>query len=131
MQLFRRRLRSIGGEDEGARDFAPFRVRRGHHGRLGDGGMRGEHILDLDRIDILAARDEHLLPAAGDVGEAIGVAAGKVARAEPAVGGESRTRRLLVVPVTRSEEHTSELQSLMRNSYAVFCLKKKLINKEK
>src|SRR3546814_3148758 len=27
--------------------------------------------------------------------------------------------------VNRSEEHTSELQSLMRNSYAVFCLKKK------
>src|SRR3546814_9859520 len=26
----------------------------------------------------------------------------------------------------RSEEHTSELQSLMRNSYAVFCLKKKI-----
>src|SRR3546814_10477283 len=30
---------------------------------------------------------------------------------------------------TRSEEHTSELQSLMRISYAVFCLKKKKINK--
>src|SRR3546814_5265180 len=28
---------------------------------------------------------------------------------------------------TRSEEHTSELQSLMRNSYAVFCLKKKTV----
>src|SRR3546814_8680416 len=28
-------------------------------------------------------------------------------------------------PTTRSEEHTSELQSLMRISYAVFCLKKK------
>src|SRR3546814_5001285 len=28
-------------------------------------------------------------------------------------------------PQARSEEHTSELQSLMRNSYAVFCLKKK------
>src|SRR3546814_1932785 len=28
-------------------------------------------------------------------------------------------------PPTRSEEHTSELQSLMRISYAVFCLKKK------
>src|SRR3546814_5481080 len=27
--------------------------------------------------------------------------------------------------INRSEEHTSELQSLMRNSYAVFCLKKK------
>src|SRR3546814_5902060 len=31
----------------------------------------------------------------------------------------------------RSEEHTSELQSLMRISYAVFCLKKKTIKKEK
>src|SRR3546814_4321653 len=29
----------------------------------------------------------------------------------------------------RSEEHTSELQSLMSNSYAVFCLKKKTSNK--
>src|SRR3546814_8461519 len=29
----------------------------------------------------------------------------------------------------RSEEHTSELQSLMRISYAVFCLKKKTISK--
>src|SRR3546814_6329242 len=29
----------------------------------------------------------------------------------------------------RSEEHTSELQSLMRISYAVFCLKKKKLNK--
>src|SRR3546814_8230300 len=31
--------------------------------------------------------------------------------------------------VLRSEEHTSELQSLMRTSYAVFCLKKKKTNK--
>src|SRR3546814_10300629 len=29
------------------------------------------------------------------------------------------------IPANRSEEHTSELQSLMRISYAVFCLKKK------
>src|SRR3546814_4609283 len=36
-------------------------------------------------------------------------------------------------PATRSEEHTSELQSLMRISYAVFCLKKKktIINMKK
>src|SRR3546814_3220482 len=33
-----------------------------------------------------------------------------------------------VSPYYRSEEHTSELQSLMRISYAVFCLKKKKIN---
>src|SRR3546814_13950109 len=34
-------------------------------------------------------------------------------------------KELLVVHHVRSEEHTSELQSLMRISYAVFCLKKK------
>src|SRR3546814_4961353 len=33
---------------------------------------------------------------------------------------------LRVVPLPRSEEHTSELQSLMRISYAVFCLKTKI-----
>src|SRR3546814_1561726 len=33
--------------------------------------------------------------------------------------------RMLRVGKVRSEEHTSELQSLMRISYAVFCLKKK------
>src|SRR3546814_4491755 len=42
---------------------------------------------------------------------------------------ESGVHRVQRVPVTesggRSEEHTSELQSLMRISYAVFCLKKK------
>src|SRR3546814_3815270 len=37
-------------------------------------------------------------------------------------GEDSRTHSS---PVGRSEEHTSELQSLMRISYAVFCLKKK------
>src|SRR3546814_7041523 len=35
---------------------------------------------------------------------------------------------LLVAAGLRSEEHTSELQSLMRISYAVFCLKKKHSN---
>src|SRR3546814_1344343 len=34
-------------------------------------------------------------------------------------------RALFSGPLCRSEEHTSELQSLMRISYAVFCLKKK------
>src|SRR3546814_4549963 len=34
---------------------------------------------------------------------------------------------LVATAYRRSEEHTSELQSLMRNSYAVFCLKKKNI----
>src|SRR3546814_3916206 len=40
-----------------------------------------------------------------------------IAAAREAVKGDDKD--------ARSEEHTSELQSLMRNSYAVFCLKKK------
>src|SRR3546814_4470029 len=45
-----------------------------------------------------------------------------------AVGGHQcggLERRVEQLVVRRSEEHTSELQSLMRISYAVFCLKKK------
>src|SRR3546814_1917150 len=57
--------------------------------------------------------------------------------AGPSVNGDDLTLRPLsnllfvllrqhqVIPASRSEEHTSELQSLMRISYAVFCLKKK------
>src|SRR3546814_6337523 len=40
-------------------------------------------------------------------------------------GGERPFLRADLVSKRRSEEHTSELQSLMRLSYAVFCLKKK------
>src|SRR3546814_8270729 len=48
----------------------------------------------------------------------------------PAISGRSLSRQSAGRPeqpvgVRRSEEHTSELQSLMRISYAVFCLKKK------
>src|SRR3546814_18059948 len=39
--------------------------------------------------------------------------------------GHGPVRQHMPVLEQRSEEHTSELQSLMRNSYAVFCLKKK------
>src|SRR3546814_10424649 len=38
---------------------------------------------------------------------------------------ENAGGKLIETYYTRSEEHTSELQSLMRISYAVFCLKKK------
>src|SRR3546814_3334450 len=54
--------------------------------------------------------------------------------------GTASFRQLLVIAVVfllggpliyRSEEHTSELQSLMRISYAVFCLKKKKTTQSK
>src|SRR3546814_10175726 len=40
-------------------------------------------------------------------------------------GGHTVARIMLQNELTRSEEHTSDIQSLMRISYAVFCLKKK------
>src|SRR3546814_8238968 len=43
----------------------------------------------------------------------------------PGVFQRDHQRRLTLRQRLRSEEHTSELQSLMRISYAVFCLKKK------
>src|SRR3546814_5299437 len=52
------------------------------------------------------------------------------AQLDDRVNGFHRERDFLEVfaATTRSEEHTSELQSLMRISYAVFCLKKKTIH---
>src|SRR3546814_2028680 len=47
-----------------------------------------------------------------------------------AAGGSERQPMIVAIHgggfTSRSEEHTSELQSLMRISYAVFCLKKKI-----
>src|SRR3546814_2584586 len=57
-------------------------------------------------------------------------AAGRIERVDRRIDAELRNRavevgRRVQVSEGRSEEHTSELQSLMRISYAVFCLKKK------
>src|SRR3546814_7376150 len=50
--------------------------------------------------------------------------AGDDAAGDRAIAGDAALRPAAAA-VLRSEEHTSELQSLMRISYAVFCLKKK------
>src|SRR3546814_9971919 len=53
-------------------------------------------------------------------------------RRSPAVHWTERSAITTTCSATaRSEEHTSELQSLMRISYAVFCLKKKMITTQK
>src|SRR3546814_1646824 len=66
-----------------------------------------------------------------DVGRAVAWESGHLVFAdEPLSSVVERINRYATRPVkVRSEEHTSELQSLMRNSYAVFCLKKKKKNK--
>src|SRR3546814_6986151 len=66
-----------------------------------------------------ADRQRLAVPAVGQAGY---VAAGHQLRLGHRAGDRHRV-------FARSEEHTSELQSLMRISYAVFCLKKKKIYK--
>src|SRR3546814_2231808 len=75
--------------------------------------------LDLAKIGRLdfQAPDEDRFPALA------------LAKAALAAGG-ARPAVLNAANEVRSEEHTSELQSLMRISYAVFCLKKKKDNKQ-
>src|SRR3546814_8767828 len=68
-------------------------------------------------------------------GEGARLIFGRRERADPDIGGETISssdvewratgKAMLARLVSRSEEHTSELQSLMRNSYAAFCSKKK------
>src|SRR3546814_8661557 len=71
------------------------------------------------------------LPARRALAVLVGVptAAARVATACPSARVRRRRQEAPAAqgwaPETRSEEHTSELQSLMRISYAVFCLKKK------
>src|SRR3546814_4063727 len=72
-----------------------------------------------------------------DIGRTVGLSPSsclnllKTLVGEGAVERDARTKYYRLAPawqaveVLRSEEHTSELQSLMRISYAVFCLKKK------
>src|SRR3546814_10831498 len=55
-------------------------------------------------------------------GFCLGGGIGLVGNADIIIAADNATFGL---PEVRSEEHTSELQSLMRISYAVFCLKKK------
>src|SRR3546814_2271733 len=62
-----------------------------------------------DRLALGVADEGHLLVAGDDA-------------LRNRLGG----REQLLDTIVRSEEHTSELQSLMRISYAVFCLKKKI-----
>src|SRR3546814_6794383 len=119
------------------------------HRRLGRSGLQvsvlsfGSWVSFGSQLDVGKARGEQRLEGAVESGQHRlddgGIVAGArfvVARGEGVAGGldllvgEARGRaheaaHEAVPQLLRSEEHTSELQSLMRISYAVFCLKKK------
>src|SRR3546814_7164413 len=101
--------------------------------------------LTLHAFPRTACRDAHLLVVvAGRAAGGKGIVQPEVVLGGDVVGDVGEGCRALVggdhevgivavvaqhVPGGRSEEHTSELQSLMRISYAVFCLKKKTEHK--
>src|SRR3546814_9841083 len=84
----------------------------------GSSAAQAEH----DEVFRIGRMDAPLLMRGKDVEQDFGIAVGQLADDLP--------HRLGVYRRSRSEEHTSELQSLMRISYAVFCLKKKKKNKK-
>src|SRR3546814_6509260 len=95
----------------------PFRPRGESHV-----GATGEQLLDQVRGEV----DFDLEPDVRHIGLQSRDEGGKatrrrdLARADP----NHPARLAIAAAAERSEEHTSELQSLMRISYAVFCLKK-------
>src|SRR3546814_3849213 len=101
------------------------------------GGHQGDSCKATGRREAAAARAGTLFPRSGDrgVSEVRRSGSRRTAAAirqftgdDSAHGGRwSRHHGA----AARSEEHTSELQSLMRISYAVFCLKKKKRKKKK
>src|SRR3546814_9576559 len=86
---------------------------------------KGEYNLGGGKVMKLAERGVTLPRAPGHE------IAGRVAAFGPEASGVALGDLRVVYPWIRSEEHTSELQSLMRISYAVFCLKKKIKTKLK
>src|SRR3546814_3409200 len=91
---------------------------------MDDGALAARFFLDEDGVGAGGERgaggDAYRLARADAAGEGVpGGALTDQAEGAGKIGVPDR------ITVHRSEEHTSELQSLMRTSYAVFCLKKK------
>src|SRR3546814_8340666 len=96
-------------------------VRCADHARIVGTCQRAAHFLSGACADF---HSDRLFPDAVNGSDFPGIAAAAafhhLGRVDPCGPGGCRH-----VCCYRSEEHTSELQSLMRSSYAVFCLKKK------
>src|SRR3546814_5675292 len=92
-------------------------------------GGQAEPVSDAGRIALGHDLGSTIVPVAADSDVGIGPITAQVTHQASDVPRRLLSRRRLACAQQhghrRSEEHTSELQSLMRISYAVFCLKKK------
>src|SRR3546814_7257166 len=93
--------------------------------------LAGIEYLAIPLADLPGQHEQTSIPAPSNIicrrGRDIGQCQTQLLKARFAHGTSpcSSVSDLSVKPNSRSEEHTSELQSLMRTSYAVFCLKNK------
>src|SRR3546814_1125170 len=103
----------------------------GAGGRRAGRGGRGSAVA-VAGLDDLALVGAGLAAGGGGWRGRAGLCRRAVAAGHPAAPPSALTGRFCCTAaiLPRSEEHTSELQSLMRISYAVFCLKKKTREQE-
>src|SRR3546814_3638882 len=111
---------------------APVRQHHLHHAAAHDRSGRrctnsrryGEGDARVGRESLIQSRSVHTTnPVRSGAPESAGTPSAPIARRGRTRAGTAANR--VIASRVRSEEHTSELQSLMRISYAVFCLKKK------
>src|SRR3546814_6751522 len=95
--------------------------RRLSNGQLEGHKFRRQQVIGWHIADFVCSSAKLIVEVDGDTHEEVSDRARDKALAEQGY----RTVRITNRDVMRSEEHTSELQSLMRISYAVFCLQKK------
>src|SRR3546814_862822 len=99
---------ALGDVERGLAEVAALRIELAQVGEVVDPALFGTRAdVEVDALDRLV--------------EAVRI----LAALEDVVHGFLRDALAPALAVARSEEHTSELQSLMRSSYAVFCLTKK------
>src|SRR3546814_2731029 len=125
-------FRSVEDRGERIRVADPEEHQRGQPLRIGRDARRGHalarQLLADEAAEVVCAHPRQQPGPQSEPGRAdrgIGRAATDVLGERGHVLETPADLLAVQVDAGRSEEHTSELQSLMRNSYAVFCLKKK------
>eukprot|EP00966_Prymnesium_polylepis_P332463 7387962-Prymnesium_polylepis.2 len=111
----RRDAARLGPEhDDRLDDLAQQLVGDAVDARVQHGRVVGEHALDLDRVDVLAARQDHVLEPVAHRQVAVRLLPRHIARAEPAVRRERLRRRLRVVVVGREDSRPPDLNLALR-----------------
>src|SRR5439155_27207205 len=89
-------VEAVPGDDVGDGDLATLRVGPTEDRGFGDGGVGEQQLLDLDGIELGPLVVDHVVGAALEVEEAVGVDGGEVAGIEPAVAEGAGGRRGVV-----------------------------------